>query len=40
VFSEVGFADASIDEVCRRAGFSRGAFHSNFETREELGRRG
>jgi AcrR family transcriptional regulator len=35
-FAEVGFAEASIDEICRRAGFSRGAFYSNFETREEL----
>jgi AcrR family transcriptional regulator len=36
VFAEVGFTEASIDEICRRAEFSRGAFYSNFETREEL----
>lgn len=36
VFAEVGFAEASIDEISRRAGFSRGAFYSNFETREDL----
>jgi AcrR family transcriptional regulator len=36
VFSEVGFAEASIDEICGRAGFSRGAFYSNFDTREDL----
>lgn len=36
VFAEVGFAEASIDEISRRAGFSRGAFYSNFDTREDL----
>lgn len=36
VFAEVGLDAASVEAVCERAGFTRGAFYSNFETKEEL----
>lgn len=36
VFAEVGLAAASVEAVCERAGYTRGAFYSNFETKEEL----
>jgi AcrR family transcriptional regulator len=36
VFGERGFAAATVEEVCERAGFTRGAFYSNFATKEEL----
>ncbi|WP_164984034.1 TetR/AcrR family transcriptional regulator [Cellulomonas endophytica] len=36
VFAETGVAAASVEEVCERAGFTRGAFYSNFATKEEL----
>lgn len=36
VFAEVGLAAASVEAVCERAGFTRGAFYSNFDTKEEL----
>lgn len=36
VFGEVGMAAASVEAICERAGFSRGAFYSNFESKEEL----
>lgn len=35
-FAEVGFAAASVEDICRRGGFTRGAFYSSFTTREEL----
>jgi AcrR family transcriptional regulator len=35
-FAERGFYGTSVEEVCERAGFSRGAFYSNFATKEEL----
>ena len=35
VLSEIGF-DASVEEITERAGFSRGAFYSNYERKEEL----
>ncbi|AEW99722.1 TetR/AcrR family transcriptional regulator [Streptantibioticus cattleyicolor] len=35
-FAERGFHGASIEEICERAGFTRGAFHSNFRTKEAL----
>ncbi|MDO8383438.1 MAG: helix-turn-helix domain-containing protein [Microbacterium sp.] len=36
VFAEVGLDAASVEAVCERAGYTRGAFYSNFETKEEL----
>ena len=36
VFAERGIAVASVEEICERAGFTRGAFYSNFDTKEEL----
>jgi AcrR family transcriptional regulator len=36
VFRERGFAGATVEEITGRAGFSRGAFYSNFESREQL----
>lgn len=36
VFERHGYAAASVEEITERAGFSRGAFYSNFETKDEL----
>lgn len=36
VFAENGVHAASIEQVCERAGFTRGAFYSNFTSKEEL----
>jgi len=36
VFAETGVAAASVEGICERAGFTRGAFYSNFATKEEL----
>jgi AcrR family transcriptional regulator len=36
VFAEVGLDAASVEAICDRAGFTRGAFYSNFETKDEL----
>jgi AcrR family transcriptional regulator len=36
VFAESGFQAATIEQVCGRAGFTRGAFYSNFSSKEEL----
>jgi AcrR family transcriptional regulator len=36
VFSEVGLDAASVEAVCERAGFTRGAFYSNFSSKDEL----
>ncbi|MGY1712486.1 TetR/AcrR family transcriptional regulator [Geodermatophilus sp. SYSU D00758] len=35
-FADVGFAAASVEDVCRRGGFTRGAFYSSFRTKDEL----
>jgi AcrR family transcriptional regulator len=35
-FAEMGFGRVSIEDVCKRAGFTRGAFYSNFDTLDEL----
>lgn len=35
-FGRKGFAAATIDEIAEGAGFSRGAFYSNFSTKEDL----
>lgn len=36
VFAEKGIDGASIGELCAAAGFTRGAFYSNFETKLDL----
>ena len=36
VFADRGFGRVSIEEVCDAAGYTRGAFYSNFDTLEEL----
>lgn len=36
VFAERGFGSTSVEQVCGRAGFTRGAFYSNFTSLEEL----
>ncbi|MEV6278734.1 TetR/AcrR family transcriptional regulator [Nocardia sp. NPDC051832] len=36
VFAEEGFGRASVERVCERAGFTRGAFYSNFSSLDEL----
>ena len=36
VFAERGFAASTIEDICDRAGFTRGACYSNFETKDEL----
>ncbi len=36
VFLEKGFAGAHIDDVVRRAGFTRGAFYSNYSSIDEI----
>lgn len=36
VFVEEGLQGASVEAVCTRAGFTRGAFYSNFESKEQL----
>lgn len=35
-FVERGFAAASIEHIAERAGFTRGAFYSNFDSKEQL----
>lgn len=36
VFAEVGVRGASVELICDRAGYTRGAFYSNFSRKEEL----
>lgn len=36
VIAEKGFDRASLDAICARAGMTRGAFHGNFASRDEL----
>ena len=36
VLAERGFHGASVEDICERAGFTRGAFYSNFASKEEL----
>lgn len=36
VFAEQGVHAPSVEEIAERAGFTRGAFYSNFTTKEEL----
>ena len=35
-FAERGFHGASVEQVCERAGFTRGAFYSNYSSKTEL----
>lgn len=35
-FAQVGVAQSSIEAICEAAGFTRGAFYSNFSSKEEL----
>lgn len=36
VFAGEGLQGASVEAICAHAGFTRGAFYSNFESKEEL----
>ncbi|MCP9211987.1 TetR/AcrR family transcriptional regulator [Streptomyces sp. NEAU-Y11] len=36
VFAERGFGRAGIEEICETAGYTRGAFYSNFDSLDEL----
>jgi len=36
VFAEVGLGEASVERICERAGFTRGAFYSNFSSKDEM----
>ncbi|WP_024795349.1 TetR/AcrR family transcriptional regulator [Tomitella biformata] len=36
VFATNGFGRSTVENVCERAGFSRGAFYSNFDSLDEL----
>jgi len=36
VFAEEGFGRSTVEQVCARAGFTRGAFYSNFASLDEL----
>lgn len=36
VFAEVGLDGASVEAVCEAAGYTRGAFYSNFDSKEQL----
>lgn len=35
-FADLGFHAASVEDICRRGGFTRGAFYSSFSTKDEL----
>jgi len=35
-FADHGFHGTSIEDICNQAGFTRGAFYSNFTTKDEL----
>lgn len=37
VFAEKGVEGASVEEICEAAGFTRGAFYSNFDNKDALG---
>ena len=36
LFAEKGVHGASVEEICERAGFTRGAFYSNFASKDDL----
>jgi AcrR family transcriptional regulator len=35
-FAERGFYGSTVEDICERAGFTRGAFYSNFSSKEQL----
>ncbi len=36
LFAERGISASSVEQICERAGFTRGAFYSNFASKEDL----
>ncbi|MFD9563220.1 TetR/AcrR family transcriptional regulator [Streptomyces sp. NPDC059994] len=36
VFAEEGFGRSTVEQICERAGYTRGAFYSNFTSLDEL----
>lgn len=36
LFAEKGVLAASVEEICEHAGFTRGAFYSNFDSKDDL----
>lgn len=36
IFAERGFHGATVEDICERAGFTRGAFYSNFSSKDDL----
>ncbi|MHC0428925.1 TetR/AcrR family transcriptional regulator [Streptomyces sp. O3] len=36
VFAEEGFGRSTVEKICERAGYTRGAFYSNFSSLDEL----
>lgn len=36
VFADAGFGRATVEQICERGGYSRGAFYSNFGSLDEL----
>ena len=36
VLAETGIQGATVETICERAGFTRGAFYSNFESKDDL----
>lgn len=36
LFAEHGIGSSNIEDICRAAGFSRGAFYSSFKTKDDL----
>jgi AcrR family transcriptional regulator len=36
VFADEGFGRSTVEQICERAGYTRGAFYSNFDSLEEL----
>lgn len=36
VFADEGFGHATVEQICERGGYSRGAFYSNFDSLDQL----
>ncbi|QNG20465.1 TetR/AcrR family transcriptional regulator [Rhodococcus triatomae] len=36
VFAENGFGRSTVEQICERAGYTRGAFYSNFDSLDEM----